>query len=218
MASLAAARVREWVLSEDRLVFLVRDTTRERPERQGLELRFAVGGDASRYARDIGTDSAATFAARLSGSTDCFVVLSADHIVHATWVTRAATWTRELRRYVSPPDGDAYVYESFTRADARGGGLYPLALRAICADLRTRSVRRVWVGVEYHNVPSLRAVTKADFEEALTIPYRRTLGRVSVGRPYGPLAGRPDSLVVAADASQRGQPKQAAGNDVPEPP
>ncbi|MFN2490093.1 MAG: N-acetyltransferase family protein [Actinomycetota bacterium] len=198
LASLTLGRAREFVASAARLVVLARPA---RPAGQppgtvgahahpsgSLELRLAAPADGASYARDIGTDSPLSFGRRLSPATGCFLVLDGGRIVHATWITRSAVWTRELRRYVAPPPGDAYVYESFTHADARGRGLYPCALRALCAQLATQEVRTVWVAVESDNLPSLRAVTKAGFEEAAQIPYRRTLGRVLVNpseRPPG---------------------------------
>jgi ribosomal protein S18 acetylase RimI-like enzyme len=175
-------RIAAEVLSSDRLIFFVRDATGPWVHAHRLELRFATEADAKRYAHDIGTESPRTFARRLSQGTECFLVVSEGRALHATWITQSAAWTTELRRYVCPPEGDAYVYESFTRADARGRGLYPQALRAICAALEKRSVQRVWVGVENRNVPSLRAVTKAGFEEAVTIDHRRVLGRLLLGR------------------------------------
>jgi ribosomal protein S18 acetylase RimI-like enzyme len=186
--ALAGQRVREWVISSDELIFLVRQTGGEAPGHDSLVFEEASVDDAGRYARDVGTDSAATFRKRLSERTRCFLVSSGDLIVHATWVTTAAAWTRELRTYVTPPAGDAYVYESFTRAEARGRGAYPFALMHVANLLAERGVKRVWVGVEAHNDPSLRAVSKAGFEEAFRLGYRRRLGRLTVERPTGTLA------------------------------
>jgi ribosomal protein S18 acetylase RimI-like enzyme len=186
--ALAGQRVREWVISSDELIFLVRQTGGQAPGHDSLVFEEASVDDAGRYARDVGTDSAATFRKRLSERTRCFLVSSGDLIVHATWVTTAAAWTRELRTYVTPPAGDAYVYESFTRAEARGRGAYPFALTHVANLLAERGVKRVWVGVEAHNDPSLRAVSKAGFEEAFRLGYRRRLGRLTVERPTGTLA------------------------------
>jgi hypothetical protein len=185
---LAGQRVREWVASGDELIFLVRPTGGEAPDHNSLVFEEASVEDADRYARDVGTDSAATFSKRLSGRTSCFLVSSGDLIVHATWMTTAAAWTRELRTYVVPPAGDAYVYESFTRVEARGKGAYPFALLHIASRLGERGLKQVWVGVEAHNEPSLRAVSKSGFEEAFHIGYRRRLGRLYVERPVGRLA------------------------------
>jgi hypothetical protein len=185
---LGTQRVREWISSGDGLVFLVRPTGGDRPAHDSLTFAQATVDDAARYARDVGTDSASTFSSRLSEGTNCFVVLSGDLIVHATWVTTTAAWTRELRTYLVPPAGDAYVYESFTRVEARGRGAYPFALLHISSLLAGRGLKRVWVGVETHNGPSLRAVAKAGFEEAFGVRYRRRLGRLHVDSPTGRLA------------------------------
>ncbi|CAN5548866.1 hypothetical protein BH24ACT26_BH24ACT26_07470 [soil metagenome] len=171
----------ESILSSDRLIFLVRAAGGAPPDAQGLELRTATERDGHRYARDIGTDSPSTFARRLWLGAECYLVVSSGHIAHATWISRTGAWAREIRRCITPPPGDAYVYESFTTEQARGRGLYPLALRAICAHLAAVS-DRVWVGVENHNLASLRSVSKAGFQAAAEVPYRKVLGRLIIGR------------------------------------
>jgi RimJ/RimL family protein N-acetyltransferase len=197
VAALAQGRIRESVWSDDRLIMLVREAGGPDPHVLDLSLREATAADAVRYALAIGTDSVATFRARLNARAHCWLVESGGRVVHATWMTLEGAWTRELRSCVRPPQGDAYVYESFTREDARGRGIYPFALAGICARAALRDVRRVWVGVEIHNLPSLRAVTKAGFREALEIPYRRRLGRVTVGAAQGPDAHSPARLHLA---------------------
>ena len=115
--------------------------------------------------------------------------------MHASWVTTGAAWTRELGRYIVPPRGDAYVYESFTRDEVRGRGIYPLALRNIAARLGVEGVTRLWVAVEKDNVPSLRSVRKGGFEPAFELPYRRRLGTVRIGSASGPRADVAPSFV-----------------------
>lgn len=160
---------------------LARQTTGEPPTRDDLSFRRATHSDAVIYAREIGTDSIPSFRARLSSpTTTCYLVLDGDVVVHATWCTTGAAWTRELGRYLCPPPGDAYVYESFTRPEARGRGVYPFALSSIAADLGGAGVQRVWVAVEDGNHPSLRAVAKGGFSPVDEIRFRRRLGRVEV--------------------------------------
>lgn len=187
MLSLGAGRAKEWISSSDDLVMFARDPVAERPSRDGLEFREATKNDGARYARDIGTDSAKSFAGRLSDRTHCFIVEDERAFLHASWVTTAGAWTRELRSYVVPPSGDAYIYESFTRADARGKGVYPFALANILSWAATAGIGRVWVAVEEHNPPSLRAVTKAGFVEAFRLPFSRKLGRLTIGSATGPM-------------------------------
>jgi RimJ/RimL family protein N-acetyltransferase len=103
-------------------------------------------------------------------------------------VTTTGAWTREIRAYLSPPLGDAYVYESFTRADARGRGIYPFALAGILTAMAASGIERVWVGVESDNVPSRKAIAKAGFEEAFTLHFERRWGRLKIDQPRGPHA------------------------------
>ena len=193
--SLATGRVKEWFSSSDDLVMFVRDAMPGAPDSESLSFRQTSPSDGPRYARDIGTDSATTFARRLSDDTHCFVVDDGTALLHASWVTTGGAWTRELRAYLVPPPGDAYVYESFTRADARGRGVYPFALASILGWAASSSIARVWVAVEEHNPPSLRAVAKAGFEEAFRLPFSRSFGRLRIGSASGPDAQKARALL-----------------------
>lgn len=186
---LGAKRAREMVSSDEKLLILVREAANgPEPASDGLVFREASAADAEIYVRDIGTESVRTFRERLSDSTRCFLVFKGDLCVHSTWMTTLGAWTREIQRYFRPPEGDAYVYESFTRLEARGFGAYPFALTSLAAWLDARGIKRMWVGAEAHNVKSLKAITKAGFGPAFEIGYRRKWGRISVQEPVGALA------------------------------
>ena len=173
-------RVWEFISSSDQLIILARPAVGELHERDDLEFVVATAQDGPRYARDIGTDSASIFASRLTDTTRCFLVTDGSKVLHATWVTTRSAWTRELGGYLVVPDDDCYVYESFTRADARGLGIYPFGLMGICAWAGELGLKRVWVGVESGNAASLKAVAKVGFEPQLTISFRRNVGRLEV--------------------------------------
>ena len=198
LLTLATARAREWISSAERLIILVRPSGGDPPDR-GDELLCvrATPADAEDYARDIGTDSPRTFRERLTETTWCYLVRARGAIVHATWCTTSAAWTREIRAYLVPPSGDAYVYESFTRPEARGQGVYPFALAAIAADLGHTGMARVWVAVEATNHASLRAVAKAGFEPHSEIGLTRRWGRLTIQAPP-PDAGGPGLTIVPA--------------------
>jgi GNAT superfamily N-acetyltransferase len=176
LSALAWTRLKEVISSHDTLIVLARDTAEEFPSLNGYELREARPEEGPAYARDVGTDSPWTFRKRITEATRCFVVVHRDRFVHATWMTARAAWTREIRTYLLPPAGDAYVYESFTHPTARGRGVYPFALRGIAAVLSGRGVKRLWVAVEEHNPQSLKAVEKAGFAPVWEISYRRRFG------------------------------------------
>ena len=190
--------VRGAVRSEGRLLFLVRDAGGTAEARDDLSFREVSAGDARRYARDIGTDSAGTFRRRLTPWTKCYVVEDGSRFLHASWVTTARAWTSEIRAFISPPVGDAYVYESFTRPETRGRGIYPFALISTCAALAEQRVARVWVGVEADNAPSIRAITKGGFENAFELRFQRAWGRAHVDEPTGPLAAQGRTMVTRA--------------------
>lgn len=188
LLDLGASRAKELWNSRNTLILNVLETKRIDREAEGLVFREASADDAEIYARDIGTDSVATFRARLSDDVRCFVVQEDEKLLHSSWVTTTAAWTREIAMYLGPPPGDAYVYESFTRADARGRGIYPLALAGIVTTLEHEGVGRVWVGVEATNLASRKAMDKAGFTEGFRIEFGRRLGRLWVGAPVGPEA------------------------------
>ena len=167
----------------------------------GLEFRLGRPADGPAYAEQIGTDSAATFAERLSQSTRCYLVRDAQRILHASWVTTAAAWTRELRRYVHAPARGAYVYESFTSSAARGRGIYPFALGCIAQSLRREGIEELWVAVEEDNPASIRSVLKAGFEEAFRVGYRRRLWRLMMAAPRGPLAAKAHEILGGRELS-----------------
>lgn len=182
--------------SEGKLLFLVRDAVGETNYRDDLSFRALTAADAARYARDIGTDSATTFRQRLSPWTQCFVVEGDGRLLHASWVTTARAWTSEVRGFISPPVGDAYIYESFTHPETRGRGIYPFALTSICAELGRQHVARAWVGVEADNRSSIRAIAKGGFREAFELGFHRTWGRVRIDDPTGPLAAQGRTMVT----------------------
>lgn len=174
--------------SSDTLVFLARENGEggDRPKHDpALQLVEATASDGAAYERIIGTDSAATFASRLSWGARCFLVKAGDDLLHATWVTDQPTWTREIKRFFVPPPGSVYIYESFTRPEARGRGVYPFALVELCDRMDAEGTDRLWVGVEEGNAPSRKAIAKAHFTERFRVRFARKLGYLRVDEAEG---------------------------------
>jgi RimJ/RimL family protein N-acetyltransferase len=194
---LAAQRLREAWHSENELILNVRRAVHVKSPAEGLTFREARPSDGARYARDIGTDTEKSFQARLAPDVRCFLAEDDERILHSSWVTTTGAWTREIRAYLRPPEGDAYVYESFTRADARGRGIYPFALAGILTALAEDGIANVWVGVEADNIASRKSIAKAGFEETFTLRFERRLGRLTVDEPRGPRAEQARHFVQA---------------------
>jgi RimJ/RimL family protein N-acetyltransferase len=186
--NLSRERIREQISSGDTLLFLVRSAEHVGTDDTSLIFKQAEASDAELYARDIGTDSAATFQRRLTVGTRCFLVTDGGKLLHASWVATDRSWAREIRAYLVPPPGSEYVYESFTRADARGRGIYPFALKNIVSIAAKDGLEKVWIAVEADNEPSKKAISKAGFELAFEVSYRRRWGRLTIDAPTGPEA------------------------------
>jgi ribosomal protein S18 acetylase RimI-like enzyme len=137
-------------------------------------MRWATTEDRDAHAELLGTDPSPPLADRLSEDHRCYLALEGGRALHATWCSTTATWTEELQTYLAPPPGDAYIYESFTRADARGRGIYPMVLRSIAALLHLEGTRRLWVGVEETNLASVHAIRKGGFEDAFAISFDKS--------------------------------------------
>lgn len=207
VSELVSGRLGEWWDSSETLILFVKEAGASAPlsfRGEGLVFRAAGSADADLYSRDIGTESPATFRARLAADVHCFVVEANGRLVHSTWVTTTSAWTREIDSYLSPPKGDAYVYESFTRSDARGRGIYPFALAGILAAMAAHSVGRVWVGIESRNEASRRAITKAGFVEGFSMGYRRRRGRLTLDTAQGPLSSEAASFLRKAHRTDAG--------------
>ncbi len=171
--------VSRWIASRGRLiVYGIDPATVVVRDVEGVTFRAAAGGDAPRYARDVGTDSVTTFARRLDATNRCFIVDMDDRIVHSSWFTASTSWVGEIAAYFIVPPRHGYVYESFTHPRARGRGLYPFALARICQLVADEGCPRVWVAIEDENLSSRRAVEKAGFEAIYTIVFERRLGSV----------------------------------------
>jgi GNAT superfamily N-acetyltransferase len=151
-----------------------------------MRIREAEPADASAYERDVGTDLAATVKSRLASPTSsCWLAEKDGGIVHSSWMETEAAWVGEADRFFVVPSGDAYIYQSFTRPEMRGQGVYPAVLRTISARSASRGIRRLWIAAERTNLSSLRAIEKAGFVRSFEIVVRRRLGRTVVTVPAG---------------------------------
>ena len=184
------------------LLILCRATAPENPDTGTLEVRRATAGDATAFARDIGTYQETTFTTRLAARVRCYLAFDEDRVLHSSWCSSIATWTEELRTYLAPPPGDAYVYESLTVEAARGRGIYPIVLRAISAELHREGVARIWIGVESTNEASLRAISRAGFEHAYSFVSEGEEANV-IARSDG-LLDEDDSLHIVSEPPRDG--------------
>jgi RimJ/RimL family protein N-acetyltransferase len=99
-----------------------------------------------------------------------------------------------------PPEGHAYIYESYTSPAARGRGAYPFVLLNIVSWAAASGLSKLWVAVEADNAASLRAVEKAGFAPEFQITFARSLGRLEIELPKP----TPDRLALEKKFSSYG--------------
>lgn len=152
----------------------------------GITIREIETGESAVYERDVANEPSATVDKRLQSPTStCWIADEGGRFVHASWVETRAAWVGEADRFFVVPDGDAYIYESFTRPEMRGRGVYPAVLTAASVELAHRGIKRLWIAAETTNQPSLRAIEKAGFSRRFEVKVQRRWGRSQVRVPPG---------------------------------
>jgi GNAT superfamily N-acetyltransferase len=168
------------------LVVLQRSTGGQAIHLTGIAIREVDPAESDVYERDVANEPAATVVRRLASPTSsCWVADEGGRFVHASWIETRAAWVGEADRFFVVPEGGAYIYESFTRPEMRGRGVYPAVLTAISAELAQRGIATLWIAAEATNHSSLRAIAKAGFSPSFQIEVRRRWGRTQVVVPRG---------------------------------
>lgn len=149
-----------------RVVFFVReiDGQWETPDTPaGITLRLACPSELPRLVsgRPPEPGLADRFGQRFRRGDLCIVAVEADGAVaRSSWVTTAPTWIPELDMEIVPRPGEAYLYDGYTRPDARRRGIDG-AVRCFVFDmLRAAAFTRVYSYCRGDNAPALRAANR----------------------------------------------------------
>lgn len=96
-------------------------------------------------------------------------------VVHTRWLATGPTHIPELGRYVVPVDGQWYMYDGYTRADARGQGVDGAVRAAVFRLAQAAGAHEVISYVLGSNRPGLKAAEK----------WQRPLGQIRFVRVFG---------------------------------
>jgi ubiquinone/menaquinone biosynthesis C-methylase UbiE len=154
-----ASPVVEW----GRLVFYARDLDRElpAPATPGLELRQASAADLARLIYPGRPVTAESLAERFRRGHLCFVALDGEGAAsHARWVSTDQAYIPELDSDVVLAAGEAYMYDGYTRPDARGTGIDGAIRCFIFRSLRDAGFKRVYSYVRADNPMGVRAARR----------------------------------------------------------
>lgn len=168
------------------------------PVEPRTEARFAECGPASgeALARAMGHDDAQEVRRHLQGARRCFVAWVGEEIASYCWLSVGEEEVGEMERVIQLPAGEAYIWNCATLPRFRRQRLYTALLNFMIRRLAAEEFRRIWVGANRENVPSLRAFETAGFRPAVTMTYARlhTLSMLLVKAD----ANTPDHLVEDA--------------------
>jgi SAM-dependent methyltransferase len=194
-----------------RLEFYVRDLADPLPEpspRQPLELRQASPHELAQLVLDGKPTPLEALAERFRRGHLCFVAVDADgRIAHSRWVARDRAHVLELACDVVLRPGEAYMYDGYTRPDARGTGVDGAMRLFIFGAMRRAGCRSVCSYANADNPVSLRAARRLQ-RQAGSVRYLGVAGL----RPLVRVAGREriPKLVPSQPAEQEAERSRRA--------
>lgn len=152
--------------------------------------------DAELVARAMGRDDVQALRRRLDGDRRCFAAWVGEEIASYCWLSLAEEEVGEMERTIRLPAGEGYIWNCATLPRFRRQRLYTALLNFMIRLLAAEEFRRIWVGANRENDPSLRAFDTAGFRPAAAMTYVR-LFPLSV-LYVGAGSGAPAYLVDAA--------------------
>jgi hypothetical protein len=98
---------------------------------------------------------------RRLGFNDAYGLFVDGDLVHVAWLIGADHDRSVSERYVRLKPGEAEITHAFTKAAARGSGLYPTAIRHLCHHAARQGVRRVFMITRAENTASRHGIERA---------------------------------------------------------
>jgi ubiquinone/menaquinone biosynthesis C-methylase UbiE len=177
----------------------------DRPASPGLPESMSIGpasiNDAEALMMDrSGEEIAREIDQRFSRGDRCLAIRATDGtILHTRWLTANPTHIPEVNRYVVPQSGQLYMFDGYTRAEARRRGVDSAMRLFIFRLARDEGMRQVLSYVHSENSTGLKAAQKLQSEVG-KVSYVTLLGRlprVSGHRAFD------DQVVLLTEASLR---------------
>jgi hypothetical protein len=112
---------------------------------------------------------------RLARGCRCFGVWLGREVVGYGWVSAQPEWIGEIELEITPPPGEAYVWNCVTVMEHRRKGIFRELLHSIAARGRVEGMKRLWIGSVA--IPAEGAVGAAGFVPALHFETASAWGR-----------------------------------------
>lgn len=122
--------------------------------RVNVQFQCAGSESASLLAMAMGLGSPEEVFKRFDAGKQCYIGNVENILATYGWVTFDKELIGELGLNIRLLPGEAYIWNCATLEDYRGLRLYPSLLWYIVGELRSQSVRRIWIGADADNLPS----------------------------------------------------------------
>lgn len=132
--------------------------------------------DALGNAADLGFTDIEQLRRRFSPRRRCFVARFEGEIAAYGWVSTCAECVGEMEREIGLQSDEVYVWDCFTWPDYRRQRLFSSLLSYINTKLADEGYRRIWIGSNLENQPSLKGFANSGYRPVVHITYLRLGG------------------------------------------
>ncbi|HJS30065.1 MAG TPA: GNAT family N-acetyltransferase [Anaerolineales bacterium] len=163
--------------------------------------------DVSGIVEAIGRSAEGMVRSRFEGGVRCFVARVGGQLAAYGWASTRAEWIGEMDRDFRIPPGEVYVWDCLTRPEYRRNRLYSALLADMAGRFQREGARRVWIGSNAENRPSIRGFVTAGFQPVAEVILLRLISlralRVKPMATSGRGLAEPITQALRADGEMR---------------
>ena len=137
----------------------------------GIAATFLRAGpeDVAELAAAMGFDDVEPVLQRLARGCQCYIARIEGRLISYGWITFDEERIGSLGLSVRLLSGEGYIWDCATLATYRGQRLYPALLSHMLRELRAANFWRAWIGMDADNLSSQAGVTRAGFQQIVTL-------------------------------------------------
>jgi hypothetical protein len=117
----------------------------------------------------MGRSSERVVRSRFEGGARCFGAWVEGRLAAYGWASAGREWIGEMGRDFHIPPGEIYIWDCLTLPEYRRNRLYSALLSSMAGGFRGEGARRIWIGSNIENRPSIRGFNNAGFRPAAEV-------------------------------------------------
>ncbi len=99
----------------------------------------------------------------------CFTARLQGRLIYVCWASVSHAWIDYLSRRIELAPDEAYIFESFTSPECRGGNVAPACHAYMHNYLQAKGLHRLFAAVLAENKPAIRAAIKGGYHRVGTL-------------------------------------------------